>query len=257
MSQPPGDPEPLMPFDEGAAQPQPYQPYPGGQYVPPPVYARPVKPLGSMATTTSILLGIASAASLAVAFPHFNRASVVAAYLTKGSTLADVNHADSQVVLFTALFGLIVLATAVLFMIWQHGLASNAQALGGELSLGPGWAIGGWFIPLANLVIPQLQMRQSATVSGRPPGVLVAWNITFAAAVLGNAISNVTQPRQPSGFSNAQSLLDSFAQADRIAGVSMIVYALAGVLAILMVQTLTKRQQETAATRQQPQTYGY
>ena len=45
-------------------------------------------------------------------------------------------------------------AIGVVFIIWQFRHAKNAQVLGARGGLGPGWAIGGWFIPLANYVLP-------------------------------------------------------------------------------------------------------
>ncbi|MER7533410.1 DUF4328 domain-containing protein [Streptomyces sp. NPDC097704] len=47
-------------------------------------------------------------------------------------------------------------ATAVVFIIWFHRLRKNAEVWARDLQgRTPGWAIGGWFIPIANLWIPQ------------------------------------------------------------------------------------------------------
>ncbi|MFF3319533.1 DUF4328 domain-containing protein [Streptomyces sp. NPDC003035] len=47
-------------------------------------------------------------------------------------------------------------ATGVVFIIWFHRLRKNAEIWAGDLQRrGPGWAIGGWFIPIGNLWIPR------------------------------------------------------------------------------------------------------
>jgi len=49
------------------------------------------------------------------------------------------------------------LATIVLLIIWAWRSAHNARALGRSgARLGPGWAIGAWFIPVANFVLVYL-----------------------------------------------------------------------------------------------------
>lgn len=56
--------------------------------------------------------------------------------------------------------GLGLLVLAPLFVAWLWRAAKNQQSLGRRPErLGSGWAIGGWFIPLANLVIPVLVVQ--------------------------------------------------------------------------------------------------
>lgn len=62
----------------------------------------------------------------------------------------------------TGLLALVLtLATAVLFMVWMH----RAHRISAWLNPRPrswtqGWTVGGWFIPLANLVIPKLVLNE-------------------------------------------------------------------------------------------------
>ncbi|MFF5450394.1 DUF4328 domain-containing protein [Streptomyces sp. NPDC012950] len=47
-------------------------------------------------------------------------------------------------------------ATGIVFIVWFHRLRKNAEVWAGDLQgRKPGWAIGGWFIPIANLWIPR------------------------------------------------------------------------------------------------------
>lgn len=56
--------------------------------------------------------------------------------------------------------GIALVVLAPLFITWLWRAAKNQQALGrGPERLGSGWAIGGWFVPLANLVIPVLVVQ--------------------------------------------------------------------------------------------------
>ncbi|WP_426365700.1 DUF4328 domain-containing protein [Streptomyces sp. E-08] len=52
---------------------------------------------------------------------------------------------------------LVFVATIVVFIIWFHRLRNNAEVWAGDLQgRKPGWAIGGWFIPIGNLWIPRV-----------------------------------------------------------------------------------------------------
>src|SRR5882724_11275451 len=116
MTQPPGGSEPLMPYNPGQQPPPNY----GGQVPPQPVYARPVRPLGGLALATSILLGVASALALVNAFPLFNRAKAAGDFLNGGTTISQLDDADTAVAALTLLLAASLLATGILFMIWQY-----------------------------------------------------------------------------------------------------------------------------------------
>ena len=53
------------------------------------------------------------------------------------------------------------IALIVITMIWLFRIAKNHQALGRRVTWGPGWAIGGWFLPPLVYVIPFLMLRES------------------------------------------------------------------------------------------------
>ena len=74
------------------------------------------------------------------------------------------------------------LAAIVVWLIWQHHATSNLWARGyGGLKIRPGWAVGWWFIPFANFVMPcvamvELDRRSTPDGSSRSTGPLVgAW----------------------------------------------------------------------------------
>ena len=72
-----------------------------------------------------------------------------------------------------ALFWLVQLAvyvcTAIVFFVWLYRANANARALGADdMMAGPGMAIGWYFVPLANLAMPFVAMRELWKASTRP-----------------------------------------------------------------------------------------
>jgi hypothetical protein len=71
----------------------------------------------------------------------------------------------------TGWFILFTLATAVVFVCWFWAARSNAEAYSpNHGTLGVGWAIGGWFVPAAGLVLPCVVARdiyRGTMVAGR------------------------------------------------------------------------------------------
>jgi hypothetical protein len=138
----------------------------------------------------------------------------------------------------------LALATAVVFIIWQFRHGTNARTLGvyGGLA-NPGWAIGGWFIPIANFFLPARQIFRSS----RPPGVapssgvttiVVFWAIAFwLSRAVDQAANNLWVD---DGFTADD--LRQMATSDYLTAVSAALELAAAVLAIVMVRTLTKRQ---------------
>ncbi|MEE6257583.1 DUF4328 domain-containing protein [Plantactinospora sonchi] len=78
---------------------------------------------------------------------------------------------------------LTMLLAAVLVIVWFYRVRDNLDAFAGSApELRTGWAIGGWFVPFANLVIPFRVMADVARVSlFRPgtPGLVWAWWLPF------------------------------------------------------------------------------
>ncbi|WP_097885849.1 DUF4328 domain-containing protein [Streptomyces sp. st140] len=51
--------------------------------------------------------------------------------------------------------GVALLATGVVFIIWFHRTRRNAEVFDPSVQrMGPGWAVGGWFVPIANFWFP-------------------------------------------------------------------------------------------------------
>jgi hypothetical protein len=202
-----------------------------------------------VSTALSIMLAIAGATAVLTAIAFANRASVV-----EDLDVGSFQSADDLVVLGAGLNGLTMIATIVLWLVWQFRHAKNAELLGKHDGLTAGWAIGGWFIPLAQYVLGPLQLLQSAKWSdpnapgqGRVPGVLVAWWVLYA----GQALVSISSGRFVIGGDNADSIddLDDLQSADQMSAVSSVILLAAAICAIVMVRQLTRSQHEALAAR--------
>jgi hypothetical protein len=82
------------------------------------------------------------------------------------------------------------LAAAVAFVTWLYLARRNAGRLGGALEWAPGWAVGGWFIPVAGLVIPYLVVRdvRRAGVPAAQPAPVGWWWTSVLVTVLLNRL---------------------------------------------------------------------
>ena len=82
----------------------------------------------------------------------------------------NTNHADLLANNFVSIpLTCVALATTILAAIWIYRAAVNLRALGApDLTIGPGWAIGWYFIPIANWWKPYQAMKEIWQASARP-----------------------------------------------------------------------------------------
>lgn len=158
--------------------------------------------------------------------------------------------------LFIALLGM--LAIAVLLIIWMWRAAKDLEALGRfGPSLGAGWAIGGWFVPLASLVLPcivavDLWKGSDATIPGgnadwkrarTSPLVGLWWAAWVGANLLGTAFSF----SQPEGDTYATT--DDYLLQNTFQIAWLLALVAAGVLCVFVVRRITARLEETLAAQ--------
>jgi Domain of unknown function (DUF4328) len=160
---PPSDPDPQMPAPPPAAAPPGYYaegttpPVPGG--APSASYAPPARwrSLRGLTTALTWLFAAHIFLSVLLIIGVFNHLRVLGDEEVLGVVrdTEAVNDANAFPAAMIILSGLVGLAIFVLLIIWLYRAAKNNEALGRQNPrLGPGWAIGGWFIPVANFVIP-------------------------------------------------------------------------------------------------------
>ena len=231
-------------------------PYPGVAL--PGYYAGGLRPAGQyrtlrgLSTAVSLLLGLMVVLSVVVAVTFASRAQTVDDFFAgQDVSLDDLNGADDQVAGAALLWVLGVLATGIVFIVWQFRHAKNAELLGRSGGLGPGWAIGGWFIPCAGFVLPAVQLYQSSEASdpahvpgtmrsGRGSPLVILWGIAFAA---GNLVGGVSrQTLYPDAYDATLDGPEQGMSADRVSSAGFFVLAVAAVVGLAMVASLTKRQ---------------
>lgn len=136
----------------------------------------------------------------------------------------------------------IVAVTAVAFLVWVYRASANAHALGfANLKFRPGWAVGWWFVPIANLIqVPRVMLElyrvalagdpaaRRGHVGGAP--VIVWWLLILFA----NGADRYGAGRIGSGegFEPLRQALIAYIAGD-------VMFLAAGVLAIWLVRRIT------------------
>lgn len=91
-------------------------------------------------------------------------------YLAEVSSDREFRDALGPTAAVSVLSGLLIIAIAVLTMIWMFRMAKNLQIVQRVATWTPGWAIGGWFLPPSVLyVIPYLMLRDLWRGSAEEP----------------------------------------------------------------------------------------
>jgi hypothetical protein len=135
-------------------------------------------PLGwrtPVASAAVVLTGV-----FAVAFGLVQQGDVQPASTDPGNLALAVGMLLSSL----AYLGSFLLAI-VFFSIWIHRACANAWAFGqSPMSTTPGWAVGWFFVPFANLVKPFRAMKEiwfgsDPSAAGITPGVIGAWWATW------------------------------------------------------------------------------
>jgi Domain of unknown function (DUF4328) len=155
---------------------------------------------------------------------------------------------------FGGLGGLAGLACIVLWCCWQHRAQANLTSLGASgVRYSPGWAVGWWFIPVAFWAMPFLTMQELWKASdptrgasdwkgeSTPPllaGWWVLWLLWWILLIVAGA--TVSAPNQP---------MFTYTPTQMVHRVSWGIWAdvahiVAGVLAILVVREIDRRQTE-------------
>lgn len=129
---------------------------------------------------------------------------------------------------YTSVSMTLFVAAIIVFLCWFRRCRLNAEVLApGTHRYAPGFAVGGWFIPLAMWWIPRRSALDIWRASGPAGGewVINAWWAAWLAKTLGAAIATPFESH-PNGYSLY----------DQIAGV------VAGALAIAVIRRVTARQ---------------
>src|SRR5689334_7545358 len=109
---------------------------------------------------------------------------------------AEANDLRQQII--GGVHFVVIVVTIVVFCMWTYRANYNARQLGaGGMEFTPGWAVGWYFIPIANLWKPYQAMKEIWKASANPGnwpdqprgGILPAWWTLF---LLSNFLSNIS-----------------------------------------------------------------
>ena len=81
------------------------------------------------------------------------------------------------------LHAIMFISSAVAFLLWTYRANSNCRALGAQGMISPGWSVGWYFVPIANLWKPYQAMEEIWQASKNPqswqrvkrPGIVTCW----------------------------------------------------------------------------------
>jgi hypothetical protein len=218
----------------------------------------PMRALKGWSTALTVLFTVIALVDIGLAAARFNRAGLLDDVVSGGFVTADLGRqlldADESVQTFSGLHLIVALVLFVVMVIWQFRHAKNAETLGVRGGLGAGWAIGGWFVPIGNLVLPMVQMFQSSKGSdlaarqhGRQPkgsGIVIAWGLAFAlgAVLLFSSGALVQADDEGNLIIESEQDIEDAASSDRSAGAGYVLFVVAAALGLVMVRSLTQRQ---------------
>jgi membrane protease YdiL (CAAX protease family) len=206
------------------------------------------------------MLSIAAAAAVFGVFAFIHRISFESDLIDNGvlgvdDVLDKRDTADGLVGGAVALMGFVSLVIFILFIIWTYRAMKNNEALGRRQRFSPGWGIGAWFIPLANLIIVpmifwDLWKGSDASV---PPGQS-AENASGSPLVIFWWLAHIVGGARFGGFGGEAHLdrpdeLEDLRTSDTVAAVGNAVTIVAAVLAIMVLRGIARRQEECAQLR--------
>jgi hypothetical protein len=157
--------------------------------------------------------------------------------------VSEITADQHRINTMNAVWGVVFATTGVAFVVWFAVAYHNLDGLGARQRWGMGWAIGGWFVPFANFVMPKRlandlwagSRRSSASRADRPPESSALLNCWWAAWIAGAVVvffirSNGTNtPQHALGTNTAYIVRDSL-------------LIVAAVLAILVVRAISRGQ---------------
>ncbi len=209
------------------------------------------------ANWTRALLGCGVLLSCLSILSNGWRISILDALQNKTGFNAELIRANELRHAFVALAeAVLALATIISFCTWFHRVYRNLPALGAaRLYLSPGWAVGYWFIPLLNIVVPYVATTEiwrasdplvtevRGTLWRRAPVAFLVrfwWATWLISIVFSNFSSRLPLPTES---------VDKLIVAARLSIVGSVLNVLAAMLAIQLITAIDQRQTEKHALR--------
>lgn len=192
------------------------------------------------ANTVTVLISLAVAREVFVSAANWHSYIVVHAYLAGRATTADLEAADSGILVKLASWpGLLLgIAAGVALIVWMRRARINAELMSGAAAhrRSRGWVVAGWITPVVGLWVPYQVMsdiwRASAPRRGVPVTLVGAWWAMFTAATV---VVKPIQWRMAQNFDDEQDVLSNA----NLCLLLTALYLVAGTLLILVVHRIT------------------
>lgn len=162
--------------------------------------------------------------------------------------------------LFQLVAPLLLLPAGVLVIVWMWRSAKNLEAFPrqqGDLSAG--WAIGGWFIPVANLFFPYRVMSQIAReeLPGRWAGIVglwwVCWVLSFLGSLAGSLLGLGQGTPLPADRDPMSSHVEFFASRAFSGYASALLVGVGGICLSMLILAASRSQAKRTAVRAERQ----
>jgi len=205
---------------------------------------RSFKRIDGLSRTLRTLLAIGIVADVVNIVVTFLEIQTLDRYRSSLGSLQDATDAIDRSRAVGIVVIVVYLSTVIMWLVWQHRGQSNLHALAVErLTFSPGWAVGWWLIPIANLWKPFQTVRELWNASrgdetwwAVPTWPVIGW--WWACWVVFNILYNTTIRF----YGSDSATVDTFIIGDRLSIAGDLVSIVAAILAIWIVRAVNERQ---------------
>src|SRR5439155_22659514 len=143
------------------------------------------RPLAQLATWVEALLGVSVAVSFLAGLTKIHKTMLDGRVLGNplNVSVSDLKHVYHRNVVLNRWALACVAVTGAVFLVWLYRAASNSRGAG-KTTDPPGFVVGGWFIPVANLILPIVAVSRVLRASRNEPRRLLLglWWAAYLAA---------------------------------------------------------------------------
>ena len=204
------------------------------------------RPLRGLSAALQVLFGAAAVLGVILSVTIARAASAVHAADGDAESFADAVEASSVATARLNIYWLAIVVIGVTFIVWMYRAAHNDDLVGRDRDgFSPSMAIGGWFIPFANIVIPGKQVA-GLWRGVRRDGVWLVW-VWWVLWVLSGVL--VWTSIEVQGTASGELVAQGHRTFGPVNAVGAVLWTLDALAALLVVRRLTRAQLEAAGAK--------